>query len=32
MPTVESDVVSRGKERREDVTTDIGAAAALEVS
>ena len=32
MPPVESDVVSRGKERREDVTTNIGAAAALEVS
>ncbi len=32
MPPVESDVMSRGKEHREDVPTNIAAAAALEVS
>ena len=32
MPPVESDMVSTGKEHREDVTTNIEAAAALEVS
>ncbi len=32
MPPVESDVVSRGKEFHEDLPTNSGAAAALEVS
>ena len=32
MPPVDPDVVSRGKEHREDLPTNIGAAAALEVS